>query len=149
MKKIFLGYSDCLIFAHPSLGISINRNCSQVIMHPRRSRSLNDTAIRPSVCPSPRRTAALGYRRAGCLQLSHVRTADPSADGRRSAASRIAISGRQSSRRPRDDNLLVLRPRYVRSVNCPFASCCFMFTNRVSGKSIAIGRVRSFHFILT
>jgi len=31
----------------------------------------------PSVCPSPRRTAAVGYRHAGCLQLSHVRTADP------------------------------------------------------------------------
>ena len=150
MKKIFLGYSDCLIFAHPSLGFSINLNCSQVIMHPRRSRSLSDTAIRPSVCPSPRRAAALGYRRAGCLQLSHVRTADPSADGRRSAASRTAISGGgQLSRRPRGDNLLVLRPRYVRSVNCPCASCCFMFTYRVSGKSTAIGRVRSFHFNLT
>jgi len=33
------------------------------------------------VCPScPRRAAALGYRHGGgCLQLSHVRTADPSA----------------------------------------------------------------------
>jgi len=40
-----------------------------------------------------RRAAALGYRHAGCLQLGHVRTADPSADGRRSAASRTAISG--------------------------------------------------------
>jgi len=98
-EKIFLGYSDCLIFAHPSLGISINRSCSQIIMHPRRSRSLSDTAIRPSVCPSPRRAAALGYRRAGCLQLSHVRTADPSADGRRSAASRTAISGRGGGNR--------------------------------------------------
>ena len=29
-----------------------------------------------SVCPSPRRAAALGYRYAGCLQLSHVWTAD-------------------------------------------------------------------------
>ena len=42
-----------------------------------------------SVCLSqPRRAASLGYRHAGCLQLSHVRTADPSADGCRSAASR-------------------------------------------------------------
>jgi len=48
------------------------------------------TAIRPSVCPSPRQAPALGYRHAGCLQLSHVRTAD----GRRFAASRTAIGGR-------------------------------------------------------
>ena len=54
---------------------------------------MNDTAIRPSVCPSPRRAAALGYRHAGCLHLSHVWTADPSADGRRSAASRTAVDG--------------------------------------------------------
>ena len=46
-----------------------------------------------SVCPSLRCTAALGYRHAGCLQLSHVQTVDPSMDGRRSAASRTAISG--------------------------------------------------------
>ena len=71
----------------------------------------SDTAIRPSVrlCvprrSCPRRAAALGYRHAGCLQLSHVRTADPSADGRRSAASRTAIAWGISSRRPRDDNL--------------------------------------------
>jgi len=32
----------------------------------------------PSVYPSPRRAAALGYRHAGCLQFSH---ADPPADG--------------------------------------------------------------------
>ena len=59
--------------------------------------TLSDTAIRPSVCPSvcpsPRRATAVSYRYAGCLQLSHVRTADPSADGRRSAASRTAIGG--------------------------------------------------------
>ena len=56
----------------------------------------------PSVCLSqPRRAAAPGYRHAGCLQLSHVRTADPSADGHRSAASRTAIAGGISSRRPR------------------------------------------------
>jgi len=30
--------------------------------------------------------SCLGYGHAGCLQLSHVLTADPSADGRRSAA---------------------------------------------------------------
>ena len=59
----------------------------------RRSAALSDTMIRPSVCPSPRRAAALGYRLAGCLQLSRVWTADRSADGRRSAASRTAIDG--------------------------------------------------------
>jgi len=41
----------------------------------------------------PRRAVALGYMHAGCLQLSHVRTADRSADGRRSPASRTAING--------------------------------------------------------
>jgi len=35
--------------------------------------------------------AAVRYRHACCLQLSHMRTEDPSADGRRSAASRTAI----------------------------------------------------------
>ena len=43
--------------------------------------------------------AALGYRHAGCLQLSHVRTADPSADGRRSAASGTSFGGGMLSRR--------------------------------------------------
>jgi len=66
-----------------------------VIMSRRRGRTLCDTAIRPSVpwrnCR--RRSATLGYRHSGCLQLSHVRTADPSADGRRSAASRTAFGG--------------------------------------------------------
>jgi len=52
-----------------------------------------DPSVCPPVCPSPRRARALGYRHAGCLQVSHVRTADPSADGRRSAASRTAIGG--------------------------------------------------------
>jgi len=56
--------------------------------------ALSDTAIRRSVCPSPRRAVALGYMHAGCLQRSQVRTADPSADGRRSAASRTAIGYR-------------------------------------------------------
>jgi len=65
---------------------------------PRRRGALSNTAIHPSVCPSPRRAAALGYRHADCLQLSHVRTADLSADGRRSAASRTAIGGGISSR---------------------------------------------------
>ena len=55
--------------------------------------ALSDTLIRPSVCRSSRRAAALGYRHADCLQLRHVRTADPSADGRRSAASRTAVGG--------------------------------------------------------
>ena len=60
---------------------------------PRRRGALSNTAIHPSVCPSPRRAAALGYRHADCLQLSHVRTADLFADGHRSAASRTAIGG--------------------------------------------------------
>jgi len=53
----------------------------------------------PSVCLSKcyRRAAAVGYRYAGCLQLSHMRTADPSADGHRSAASRTAMGGGISS----------------------------------------------------
>ena len=72
-------------------------------MPPPYGEALSDTAIRPSVCPSPRRAAVLGY--AGCLQLSHVQTADQSADGRRSAASKNAIGGGVSSRRPRGDNL--------------------------------------------
>ena len=37
-------------------------------------------AIPRSVCPNPRRAAALRYRHAGCLQLSRVRTADPDVD---------------------------------------------------------------------
>ena len=41
-----------------------------------RGEAISNTAIRPSVCSS-------SYRYAGCLQLSRVRTADPSADGRR------------------------------------------------------------------
>ena len=49
--------------------------------------ALIDTAIRPSICPSPRHVAAPGYRHTGCLQLSHVQTANPSVDGRRSTAS--------------------------------------------------------------
>ena len=72
-------------------------------LHPRRGGgALSDTAIRLSVCPS------LGYRHAGCGAAAQaigtlaacswpatrdVRTADPSADGRRSAASRTAIGG--------------------------------------------------------
>ena len=63
-----------------------------------------DPSVCLSVCPSTRRTAALGYRHAGCLQLSHVRTADASADERRSAASGNA-GGDTSSRRSRRDNL--------------------------------------------
>ena len=46
----------------------------------------------PSVCLS-HCAAALGHRHAGFLQLSRVRTAGLSADGRGSAASRTAIVG--------------------------------------------------------
>ena len=52
-----------------------------------------------------RRAPALGYRHAGCLQLSHVRTADQSADGRRSAACRTAVGGGHIVSPPRGDNL--------------------------------------------
>ena len=44
---------------------------------------------------------------AACLQLSHVRTADSSTDGRRSAASRTAIGGSISSLRPRGGDTLL------------------------------------------
>jgi len=73
---------------------------------------LSDTAICPSVCPS--------HRHAGCLQLSHVRTADSSADGRRSAENRTAIGGGISSRRPRGDNCFILVIVVLKYVNC----CC-------------------------
>jgi len=53
-----------------------------------------DPSVCPSVCPSPRLAAALGYRHAGCLQLSDIQTADLTMDGCRSAVSRSAISGR-------------------------------------------------------
>ena len=61
----------------------------------------------PSVCLSQPyvHSCRIGYGYTGCLQRSYVRTADPSADGRRSAASRTAIGGGISSRRPRGDNL--------------------------------------------
>ena len=49
--------------------------------------ALSDTAIRPSVCPS------LGYRHAGWPATRDVRTADLSANGRRSVASRTAVGG--------------------------------------------------------
>jgi len=68
---------------------------------------LSDTTNRPSVCAFVCRS--LCYRHTGCLQLADTRdgrAADPSADGRRSAASRTAIGGGISSRRPRGDNLL-------------------------------------------
>ena len=84
---------------------------SNLLLYPRCRGGLSDTAIRPSVCPR------LGYMHAGCVaQLPRqsarwlpatrdVRTADPSADGRRSATSRTATGGGTSSRRPRGDNL--------------------------------------------
>ena len=55
------------------------------------------------------------YTHAGCLQLSHVRTADPSADGRRSAASRTAIVG---------GHIVSPSPgRYVVSMCCESVAC--------------------------
>jgi len=76
--------------------------------------ALSDTAIRPPVCPSLGYStlaawrSCLGYWHAGTCSWPatiDVRTADPSADGRRSAASRTAIGGGISRRRPRGDNL--------------------------------------------
>jgi len=55
---------------------------------------------------NPSVPAAVGYRHAGCLQLSHVRTEDLSADGCRSAASQTANVG-SISRCRLDDNLLL------------------------------------------
>jgi len=52
----------------------------------------SDPSVCLPVCLS-HSAAAVGYRHIGCLQLSSVRTADPSADGRRSAASQTAIGG--------------------------------------------------------
>ena len=51
------------------------------------------STIRPSV-------PAVDYRHAGCLQLSHVWTADPSVDERKSAVSGTAIGGGIASCRP-------------------------------------------------
>ena len=61
--------------------------------------SVQRSSVSVPVCMS-NGAAALGYRHAGCLQLSHVRTADASADGHRSAASRSAIGGGILSRPP-------------------------------------------------
>jgi len=68
------------------------RHCVALLCSRRWGGAISDTAIRPSVCLS-HGAAVLGYRHAGCLQLIRVRTADPSADGRRSAASRTAVGG--------------------------------------------------------
>jgi len=92
---------DSLWCNHRALCTQRRRRCmlhgmlpTPALLCPRRSgHSAIPPSVRPSVCLSvprrscPRRAAALGYNRhAGCLQLSHVRTADPSADGRKSAA---------------------------------------------------------------
>jgi len=73
--------------------------------------ALSDTAIRPSVCLSHGAAAvaistlaACSLATAGCTR--DVRTADPSADGRRSAASWTAIGdGTYRLAAPRGDNL--------------------------------------------
>ena len=92
-------------------------NSRPVIMPPPQG-TVSDTVICTSVSLSqPIRystlsawRSSLGYRHAGCLQwpaTRYVRTADPSADGRRSAASRTAIGGGILSRRRRGDNLFI------------------------------------------
>ena len=73
----------------------------------------------------PRRAAALGYRHAGCLQLSHVWTADPSADGRRSAASRTAIGGGHIvSPPPQGDTLLLVIVQLLYITACSMDKRC-------------------------
>ena len=76
----------------------------------------------PSVCLS-HGAAALGYRHAGCLQLSHRRPAEmcglpeSSEGGRRSAVSRTGVGGGGHivSPPPRDDNSFsMLRVRTIR-----------------------------------
>ena len=99
--------TDCTLAEHYSPPLQYDesrlvRCCSDLHaacrFAPRRRGPLGDTAIRPSVCPS------LGYRHAGCLQLAgHQRCVD-----RVSAASRTAIGGGISSRRPRGDTTLPL-----------------------------------------
>jgi len=108
----------------------------------RRRGALSDTAIRPSVCPSARRAAALGYRHTGCLQLSHVRTADPSADGRRSAANRNAIGGGISSGRPRGDNLLKEHSTQRHSI------CTISFFLSPAAKDIPVSSILPWHYPL-
>jgi len=64
-----------------------------------------DPSVRPSVCPMaqlPKRAAALGNRHAGCLQLSHGRTAD--VDPPRVE---LPSAGGTSSSRPRGTNLFI------------------------------------------
>jgi len=87
---------------------AVDRTRIMLLLCPPAIGALSDTAfclpVSPSVCPSPRRTVALGCRHAGCLQLSHVQTADPSVDGPRSAASRTAVGRGHIVSSPGDDN---------------------------------------------
>ena len=110
--------TDCLLTV-TGISFAYLINYAPLLCLRRRGGALSDTAIRLSVRLSvpwrscPRRAAALGYRHASCLQLNHVRTAIPSADGRRSAASRIAIDGRHIvSPPPGGDNLLCPQLQY-------------------------------------
>ena len=73
--------------------VEITRRQSVLLCPRRRGGALTETAIRLSVCPSISWRSCPRLYHAGCLQPSHVRTADPSADGRRSAASRTGIGG--------------------------------------------------------
>ena len=68
----------------------------------RRGGALSDPAIRPSVRLSGAAAKAIGTLAACNWPATRdVRTADPSADGRRSGASRTAVGGGISCRRPR------------------------------------------------
>jgi len=92
----FIRYT--VLASHTERQITTELDFRCVYYSPAVGGGLSDTAICPSICVSActshRRAAALGYRHAGCLQLSQVRIADPSAGGRRSVASRTAIGGR-------------------------------------------------------
>ena len=95
--------SSSICITHATSLISLSQPTIPFIMSPTVG-ALKDTAICLSVSLS-HGAAAICYRHAGCLQISHVRTANPSADECRSAASQTAIGGGISSRRPRGDNL--------------------------------------------
>ena len=73
-----------------------------------------DPSVRPSVCPNARPRSCPRLQ----LQLSHAWTADSSADGRRSAASRTAIGGGHIVSPLRGDNLFcspVTKHKYRRA----------------------------------
>ena len=77
-----------------------------------------------------------------------MRTADPSADGRRSAASRTAIGGEGiSSHRPRGDNLLLVHRNRVDVIQKSPRRMYGRVTNiRISAHSTHLRKLRNFVF---